>query len=241
MRLIIHIILIAILFSCKKPNERSCWKSNGEISSLTTNISPNNRTLTILDDLNLILINDSLNFISTEGPKNLIEFIEIGQNNNQIIIKNNNKCRFLRERKEINIFYHYKNIDSLILKGYGKISNSREMKHSVFINAKDALCSVNLKLNNDSNKIIIQNGSTDFNLFGNCSYLYYYNEGFAPLKAFELEAKKTHIHSNSISNSEINVSDKLNAEIRNNGNIYYRGSPGFIQIINTGNGRLIAQ
>ena len=241
MRLITYIILLTINFGCKKPNERSCWKSNGEVSYIKTNITTTNNKITVLDDLNLILTNDSLNYISIGGPKNLIELIEINQNNHQITIKNNNRCDFLRKDMEINIHYHYKQLDSIILKGYGNINNTREINHSIFINAKDALCSINLKLNNDSNKIIIQNGSTDINLSGNCSYFYFYNEGFGPLKAFELEAKKTHIHSNSISNSEINVAEQLNAEIRNNGNIYYKGTPTIIQTTNSGNGRLIPQ
>ena len=241
MRLITYIILLTIIFGCKKPNERSCWKSNGEVSYINTNITTTNNKITVFDDLNLILINDSLNEIIIEGPKNLIKLIKIDQKNHQITIKNNNRCDFLRKDMEINIHYHYKQLDTIILKGYGNVNNNGKINHSIFINAKDALCSINLKLNNDSNKIIIQNGSTDINLSGNCSYFYFYNEGFGPLKAFELEAKKTHIHSNSISNSEINVTEQLNAEIRNNGNIYYKGTPAIIQTTISGNGRLIPQ
>ena len=189
MRLITYIILLTIIFGCKKPNERSCWKSNGEVSYINTNITTTNNKITVFDDLNLILINDSLNEIIIEGPKNLIKLIEIDQKNHQISIKNNNRCDFLRKDMEINIHYHYKQLDTIILKGYGNVNNNGKINHSIFINAKDALCSINLKLNNDSNKIIIQNGSTDINLSGNCSYFYFYNEGFGPLKAFELECK----------------------------------------------------
>ena len=240
MRLITYIILLTVIFSCKKPSERSCWKYNGELSYINAGFITTN-ILTVLDDLNLILINDSLNEIIIEGPKNLIKLIELEQKNHQITIKNNNRCNFLRKNMAINIYYHYEQLDSLILKGYGNVNNNGEMNHSIFINGKDALCSINLKLNNDSNKIIIQNGSTDINLSGNCSYFYFYNEGFGPLKAFDLEVKKFHVHSNSISNSEINVTERLNAEIRDDGNVYYKGNPTFIQTTITGNGRLIPQ
>ena len=241
MRLIIYIFFIGVLFSCKKENNRSCFKSNGKTTNKIQNINSINNEITIYDDINLILINDSLNYINILGPKNLVDLIEIIQNDNNTYIKNNNKCDFLRRNREINIEYHYKDLKLVKLEGYGSLTNTGKINHSIRIEAFNSLSTISLKLNNDSNKIILQNGSTDVKLSGNCNYFYIYDESYAQLKAFDLEAKKVHIHSNSISNSQINVLEELNAEIRNKGNVYYKGNPSVIKNTSTSTGRLIQE
>tara|TARA_B100001057_G_C22732209_1_gene904281 strand:- start:435 stop:1160 length:726 start_codon:yes stop_codon:yes gene_type:complete len=241
MRLIIYIFFIGVLFSCKKDNNRSCFKSNGITINKTQNINSHNDEITIYDDINLILINDSLNYINIQGPKNLIDLIEIIQNDNHTSIKNNNKCSFLRKNRDINVEYHYNSLNLVQLEGHGDLSNSLEINHSILIKAVNSLSSINLKVDNDSIKIILQNGSTDVKLSGKCNYFYIYDESYAPLKAFNLEADKVHIHSNSISNAQINVLKDLNAEIRSKGNVYYKGNPSVIKNTSTSSGRLIQQ
>ena len=241
MKYIIYIFFISALIGCKKSTERSCWKSNGLIINKNININSYHNEITIYDDINLTLTNDSLNFITIQGPKNLIDLIEINQKGYHTSIKNNNKCDFLRRKEEINIQYHYKDLKLVKLEGYGTLTNNGEINHSIRIEALNSLSTIILKLNNDSNKIILQNGSSELKLSGECNYFYIYDESFAPLKAFDLVAKKVHIHSNSISNSQINVLEELNAEIRNKGNVYYRGSPSIIQNTNTSSGRLIQE
>ena len=85
----------------------------------------------------------------------------------------------------------------------------------------------------------LSSGSTDVNLKGSCSNLYIYNSGLAPVKALALQTLKTHVHSNTISKIEVHATESLNVEIRNEGNVYYTGSPTNINLIITGNGEAI--
>ena len=64
-------ILFIILSGCQKPYERECWKSNGKYQITQVQQSSINE-INLYDDINLILINDSLNYLSIETPKNLI-------------------------------------------------------------------------------------------------------------------------------------------------------------------------
>ena len=80
-------------------------------------------------------------------------------------------------------------------------------------------------MNNDSTSIYLSSGSTDVNLQGSCTNLYIYNSGLAPVKAKDLRTLKTHVHSNTISKIEVHATESLNIEIRNDGNVYYKGNP----------------
>ena len=75
-----YIVTIILIFfaSCSKPKERPCWKFNGEIKSNTIDINSALRSIELKDDINLILINDSLNYMIIEGPENIIDFLQIG-------------------------------------------------------------------------------------------------------------------------------------------------------------------
>ena len=54
------LIFLLIFISCNKAHERSCWKSNGEMSTYTIEHPPLINKLKISDDIDVILINDSL-------------------------------------------------------------------------------------------------------------------------------------------------------------------------------------
>mgnify|MGYP001165354391 CR=1 FL=1 len=233
------LIFLVLFISCNKDHERACWKSNGEISTYTIEHPPLVNKLTISDDIDVILINDSLNFSEIEGPENLIRFIDISEQNNKITISNHNKCDFLRSKKNISVYFHYEQIQEITLEGYGSISNLGAIQQSLIINANNVLSSLNLNLNNDSTSVYLSSGSTDVNLQGSCSNLYIYNSGLAPVKALALQTLKTHVHSNTISKIEVHATESLNVEIRNEGNVYYTGSPTNINLTITGNGEAI--
>ena len=61
------LIFLVLFISCDKDYERACWKSNGEMSTYTIEHPPFINKLKISDDIDVILINDSLNFAWIPG------------------------------------------------------------------------------------------------------------------------------------------------------------------------------
>lgn len=233
-------VLSAIIFiGCQKANERTCFKGNGEFSSIEIGNTNSITEIELYDDLNLILIQDSLNYISINGPLNLLDFIDLKIENNLLAIKNLNKCEFLRAEEEIDIYFHYSQLKEIKLFGYGELSNHDTLKHNITVNANNAYSNINLKINTDSATFYLLKGSTSIVLSGSCNYLYGYNSGIAPFNSAFLTAKQVHIHSNSISRTEVNVVEKLIAEIRSYGSIYYTGNPTLTTYSITGEGKII--
>ena len=236
---IIHIIFILVLIGCKKSNERKCIKSNGPISDREIQLLKTFDRISLYDDLNLILIADSLNYLTVQGPKNLIGLVEIDSSSNELILSNLNKCNFLRKRKDIDIHFHYSTLKEIDLHGHGSVRNSDEIKHNLTIFCNNAFSTVNLTLNNSNTSIYKSQGSTEIILKGTCSSLYCYNSGLAPIKAKHLETQKTHVNSNTISFFEVNVLDSLIVELNNSGNVYYLGNPSYTNFTIHGDGQII--
>ena len=232
-------ILLLLAFSCKKGEDRRCWKVSGQINAMSQSHDATINKLILCDDINLKLVNDSLNYCEISGPTNLIKLVHISENNNAIKIENQNSCEFLRTDKEINVSFHYTDLKTIHLNGFGKLSNEKEINHPIQIKAENVLSNIDLLINNDSTNILISRGSTDVNLRGSCLNLYIYNSGLAPVKTLSLSSLNVHIHSNTISKTELNVNGKLNVEIRNSGNIYYSGNPTSIKSTITGSGEII--
>ena len=231
-------ILFVLIVSCKKVNDRSCWKKNGENKIL--NISQNEVDIvSIYDNISLTLINDSLDLISIKAPENLINHIELTTLQNELSIHNLNKCDFIRKPSEIEIFYHYSSLKQVDLYGFGKLTNQNKIEHEFDVNSIQAYSNIELNLNNNSSKIKIFGGSSALKINGNCNYLYCYNSGLGPVDAKNLTSRKIHIHSNSIANAEILASDTLIIEIRNNGSVYHYGEPSVTSYSVTGNGEII--
>lgn len=232
-------LLLAIIFTgCNKPAERSCLKSNGQMTTQTVNFQKSFSEISLLDDLNLILVQDSINFLEIVGPENLIQLIGMDSSNTELTLSNHNKCNFLREKKQINLYYHYSSLNEIHLFGYGLLTNTNEINHPISIYTDQAFSSINLTLNNTNTSLYISRGSTDVNLNGNTTNLYCYSSGLAPVKAKNLQTNKAHINSNSINTFEVSVSDSLTIELNNYGDVYYHGNPSYTKFTVTGEGEI---
>lgn len=237
MKSLIYFIAILNLFSCKKASDRECWKSSGEPSSISYNI--NKKTISIFDDINLVLINDSANYIEIIGNENMIKHIILDTSLNSLVISNINACNFLRKSNEIYAHYHYTKLQEVNLFGYGKLLNSDTIKHNIKINTNKAFSNIKLNINNDSTIIINELGSTDIIIEGSSKYFYCFSSGMAPILCENFACSTMHANSDGISDFHIRASNKLSIELQNNGNIYYYESPNDSIFNITGEGEII--
>jgi hypothetical protein len=105
-----------IITSCKKAEDRSCWKSAGKMADLV--ISVNDFTkLTLNENMCFEIIQDSLNKIELTGGENLLTKIQVQQaSDGSIDIKNLNSCNFFRYNSDpILVKIHIKNLNLLLL------------------------------------------------------------------------------------------------------------------------------
>jgi len=233
------VLILMLLHSCSKTNESPCWKSNGNTISITQSLNQSIDSIELKDDVNLILINDSMNFFTIEGPENLVEFIDITTSNEKIIISNSNRCDFLRAPQPINVYYHYSVLKNIELSGYGTLSNHGLIQHNIKINAFEALSNIALELQNDTTILTLIKGSVNVSLKGASNYLYGYTSGYGPFKADSLLCSTAHGHSTGLGDFYLNATSSLIIELRSMGNFYYYGNPIITNFTQTGTGKII--
>lgn len=94
-------VLVGILvFSCKKPENRTCFKLLGPETIKEIPLASFDR-LDLREHVEFVLIQDSLDKVVLKGGKNLLNLIEATVSNGSLMIENKNRCGFLRNAKKI--------------------------------------------------------------------------------------------------------------------------------------------
>ncbi len=241
-RLIIYFLLFICIFSCKKAQDRSCLKSTGKMGTKEISI-PSCTKLELYENIEYVLIQDSLNKVVLIGGENLLNEISVTNSDETLTIKDMNNCNFLRSySKKIIAEIHFKSISVVNYFGTKPLTNIGTLKLTEFsLNFNEGSGSVTLDINSDFVYANISNGYGDFTLTGSSNYANIKVNGNGYCNTYGLVVNDSiSIVSNTVGSLKINA-DKLDlrAETKNGGNIYYLGAPS-IKIFNKyGTGDLI--
>jgi hypothetical protein len=240
----IRIILIsAVLFiGCKNPNDRTCWKGSGEMVSEIREL-PNKTVISIFDDADIILIQDSLNYIEIESYSNLVSFIETNSIDTEIEIRNLNRCNFIRDKDIENIVtIHYSNIETLNLNGTGKVTFIGEIiQNNLEINSYNSSSEFTLNISCHKLQCVFINGSINANINGSSDSTYLYQSKHSIVNASNLTNSYLHFSNRSTGDGHVGVTNTLAVELLDVGNIYYLGSPTLKILADNGLGNVISE
>ncbi|MBM3452045.1 MAG: hypothetical protein FJX84_02755 [Bacteroidetes bacterium] len=245
MKNLVPILLISFFFySCKKPEDRLCWKSAGEKSDTVIYLNDFTK-LTLNENMTFELVQDSLNKIEISGGKNLITQIRVEQSSDgSVDIKNLNKCNFLRYRTgNITVKIHVKNLSYVAYRGTETLVSQDTLRFpNLQFFMTDGAGSIKLKLN-ISNTLngYITHGAGDFQLYGSAKKATFniMTQGSCDTRNLIIKDVIS-IVSNANSPCFINAENvSLKAEITGQGNVYYLGNPTSIYEQLTNNGKLI--
>jgi hypothetical protein len=92
--------VIFLVFSCKKPEDRTCFKLLGPETTKEIPLASFDR-LDLREHVEYILIQDSLDKVVLKGGRNLLNLIEASVSDGLLTIENNNRCNFLRNAKKV--------------------------------------------------------------------------------------------------------------------------------------------
>ncbi len=245
MKLVTYFTLfMLIITSCKKAEDRSCWKSAGKMADLV--ISVNDFTkLTLNENMCFEIIQDSLNKIELTGGENLLTKIQVQQaSDGSIDIKNLNSCNFFRYNSDpILVKIHIKNLNYLAYRGTKTLISRDTLRMSNFqFFMNDGAGSIDLKLNVTNSLLgYISHGAGDFKLAG-IAHKATFNimtQGSCDTRNLVIQNSLS-IVSNANAPSYINADNtSLKVEITGQGNIYYQGTPTSITSHLTNVGKLI--
>src|SRR6185436_10689371 len=121
----LFIILFLFMFSsCKKENMCDCFKSTGSTFTEKRVLGDFDQ-LEVNDNIDVVLVEDTLNYAEVEAGKNLIDLIDTKIDNNQLNIANRNTCNWVRSyKKEITVTVHFKQLKQIVHYGSKEIVSS---------------------------------------------------------------------------------------------------------------------
>lgn len=242
MRFICATLVLFILLSCSKEEDRSCFKSIGTVISKEINFT-SIEELVLKSDITYVLFRDSLDKIILKGGKNLLNFVTINQAGKQLSIENNNECSFLRDYKDdIVVEIHFSTLKKIAYGGSKKIINTISLQlDSLWIDAFDGSGVIQLNVQTNYLKLSSNFGYTDFLINGTSDYLLCHLGGSSYASLYDLTVNDS---LTVVSNSQRDILVKpaairLKAQLNQSGNVLYKGIPSSILYSRYGKGELI--
>lgn len=243
MKIVVYISLITLSFmSCKKAEDRKCWKGAGDSESIEIVLNAID-TLELGGRMQFNLISDTVNKAVVNGYLNLNNFIFVIQDGGKVDITNENNCNYFRSfKKKIVVDIHYTDLNTLIFKGSEPLVMENQLVTSNFnYEVYDGAGPVSLNVSCNKLKAVLVNGHGDLTLLGNCNYAYLRAQGVTAINSENFYCvDSVLVSSNSTADLFVNATtNKFKTDIFNRGDIYYKGTPGQIQLNNEGEGQLL--
>ncbi len=201
-----------------------CFKSTGLVQR-EIRITESFDSLVIHKRMNLILIEDTVDFIEIEAGNKLLENIISENKFGTLTIENTNVCNWVRSYKiPVNVYLHYTQLQKILVLGSTQITNTDSLKRdSLSIELRDDAGDVNLTISNKYLFIAQHTGSNDVTIKGKTVDLSVYSADLGYGDYLKLAAKNVFAESNSVTDNYFNASETIRLITRNKGSIYYTG------------------
>ena len=222
-----HIVFsIAMLLSasaCQKEGA-GCFESRGDQSSERRGLEQFN-DLRVDGRINVILVQDTLNFAIINYGENGLAGIETNWSDGELRIEETNTCNWTRKVNPLpEVELHFIAFKNLYTKNAAEVRFQNAFEtDSLNIEINDAAGSVFIKANCQYISIIGHTGATDFTAEGNADEIYIYNASYAPINTELLTARIANVHNNSSGDIYVRATDRLNTTIEEDGDIYIYG------------------
>jgi hypothetical protein len=235
-------LVVLVLSSCKKANERTCWKSAG---AQTTKIIPVAafEKLELYEHIKYTLIQDSLDFIEIKAGKNIIDLIDISSINSILRIENLNRCNFLGyQKRKVAVEIHLRNLKEIYFKGTDSLVNIGILNlNNLNVEIEDGAGSIDFHLNANRLNFYIPHGWGDFKVKGFTKFFKVNIDGSGYFDTQKLQVQDSiSVFSISPILSKINADNcKMKVELNGEGDLWYYGNPTILLKNEYNSGRVI--
>lgn len=228
-----------VLVSCEKGDPTDCFKNTGQDITERRSASPFSK-IVLEDNINLVLTQSDEYSVSVRAGKNLLKKVKTDINDDVLTIKNNNTCNWMRSfDREITVYANLKLIHYINYKGSGDISCTNAITtDSLLLDVVEGAGKVEMEVDVRRNYIYYHIGTAEVNYSGYAHLSYISASSFGPIYAEDLSTVFTFIKNEGSNNCYIHAENRLEATIKNLGNIYYKGNPEIV-LNDTGEGQLI--
>jgi len=242
--LIYFFILVGLFgfMACEDSALGDCFQSTGSIRTEERFLAEI-KSIELDDRINLFLTfsEDDEYQIRVKAGKNLLDGITTSVEQGNLLIKNENKCNWVRSfDKEMDVFITLPDLDLLTYRGSGEIKFMNELKTDSFL-LESWNASGNLSFQIDASYLGLKlnTGPANVNCSGKASQLVAFSNGLGRLDAKGVAAERVLAINENIGSIAVSADTFLQAEIKGSGDIEYYGSPQ-IQLEQIGSGQLIS-
>ena len=242
-RLSLILCLVVFAFSCKKAEDRICFKSIGKEKSIET-IVDSYDTLRLYDDIKYQLIPDTIFKVEVIGGENLIKHIDVQHANNTLTVENNNKCNFLRRLDErVTVKIYTSDLNYIQYEGSEELKSTDTLYSSVLrLNIRDGAGDVDLTVLNGYTSAVVSHGFGGFRISGQTLNAFLNCNTNSTCDARSLKvSQELNVNSNTQGDMYVNATgtDSFVGVTNQQGNIYYLGIPDLTEFKNYHTGEII--
>lgn len=236
------ISIVLVLFACKKSEDRRCIKGAGEVVTIERELTPF-FALDLGPHIQYVLVQDTVEKVVLTGGENLLNFITTEVDGGVLNLRNTNRCNFLRSYKKVVVAeIHLKEISNVLFQGTKELRCENQLNaQSLTFVMKNGAGQCNLDVNSDILFLAAIQGFGNFTCKGSTNYLRVdmRDNGFGD--AYELEVSDSlNVVSYSSEILKVNANGaQFRAEVGSNGDIWYKGSPTFLEYNQYGTGDLL--
>jgi len=209
--------------ACKK---ESCLGEAGSVVTVTRATSTFHQ-IDVYDNIDVILIQDSIEKIELVAPQHLEPNIITQIENGVLRIKNEASCTWLRRASEkATAYVHLKKLDRIDYAGSGAVSSSNTLlADNLTIYSERGAGNIELTVKAVQTFSYIMDENADIILHGSSDVCYSYTGSRGTIGFSDFTVKKMVIEYGGVRDATIHVTEDLNAILYYKGNVYYKGLP----------------
>lgn len=236
-------LIIVLIAACKKPEDRSCFKSVGDETSKEIALQSFDK-LYMGPHMRYVIVQDTVEKVVLLGGKNLLNLIETSIDEEQRLnIRNHNECNFLRDYdKVVTVEIHVKKISNILFEGTHEVLCPKTLISDYFtLVIRDGAGEVNLDLNAYELWVNVTYGWGNFKLSGNVNYLNLNIGGNGFGSAYDMNVNDSlHVISKTTERLQVDMNaNRFKGQIESSGDIWYIGTPVSLIFNNYGTGNLV--
>jgi hypothetical protein len=230
LRLFFIPVFIIVATSCQ-PDD--CLHSTGSTTTLTkTTEGFSAIQVTDVFDIQLRSKSDTSYRVHFTGGKNQLKNVEANVVNGKLILRNHNRCSFLRSYNQIKVLIESPSLSEIRLEAGARISSYDTLNYpELLIVVNGGIGECDLKLNCQTVWLSLNGATGNYKLQGNCSNAFFYLDGYGSLNAKNFHCNFLEISSKTTADSWIYAVDTIRAFLSSKGNIYYSGNPSIVEVL----------
>ena len=231
--------LLLLMGACTKGG-CTCVSSSGQVVRKTRVLNVFNR-IDLQDNVDLVITPDYVSRVEVEAGEKIIGGVTTEVVDGQLLIRNNNKCNWLRDySKPIRVYVTSANLWQITYSGSGNVTAPDTLRmDSISVVVWGGCGTINLTMNVWQGSFSMNMGTTDIRLHGICAITSAYVHDYGLYDARDLKTGYTFITSSGSNDSYVRAVNYLEATINSIGNIYYKDEPKTIQVKINGSGKVL--